>query len=153
MARYEFVWKGKQHKQTLSNSLCLVQTEGLASNGVECPNGRELTSTHHHKSYPTLFLTLRCFFSLSSSFSVWRTSGRSSRCATTSLACATVSCLTHLTCLMSGTSARWVILILNGRSLWFGPSWQGCVCSYWSVECSALPNVLLWDGIFFPNVI
>lgn len=49
------------------------------------------------------------FFSLLCSSCVWRTSGHFSRCATTSSACATVSCLTLLTSLMYGTSARWVL--------------------------------------------
>lgn len=46
--------------------------------------------------------------SLFSSSCAWRTSGHFSKCATTSLVCATVNFLTLLTSSTSGTSARWV---------------------------------------------
>lgn len=63
---------------------------------------------------------------------VWRTSGHSSRCATTSLAFATASCLTPLTCLMSGTSARWVqcfhaLLFPRAGTTFIICWWKGCV--------------------------
>lgn len=46
-----------------------------------------------------------CLYPLS--FCAWRTFGHFSKCVMTSLACATASCSTPLTYLMSGTSARW----------------------------------------------
>lgn len=66
-------------------------------------------TTHKHMEVTREILVWRQpLSSVFCSSCAWRTSGHSSRCAMTSLAFVTASCSTPLTCLMSGTSARWV---------------------------------------------
>lgn len=68
------------------------------------------------------FMLCSFLSSLFCSSCVWRTSGHFSRCATTSSACATASCLTLSTSLMSGTSARWVKHNMDGCATFICPS-------------------------------
>lgn len=73
-----------------------------------CSTPRPHSTQAHGSNSRNISLTSTFVLSFFCSSCAWRTSGHSSRCAMTNLAFATASCSTPLTCLMSGTSARWV---------------------------------------------